>query len=385
MPLWPPQFVFAVCQHGAEAPLKADVARRWPQWRPAFSRPGYVTFKLPQPGENLEHSPNPSALARTTGWSLGRVSRDTLAEAVETVWTDDTVQTFLAACRLADIHVWQRDRALPGVDGFEPGPTPLSDEVRAAMGAAAPGDLAERLSSPNPTSQNQWVLDIALVEPNAWWLGAHFTTSRVSRWPGGAPEMKTPAEVVGRPYYKMVEALLWSALPISRGDEIVELGCAPGAAAQALLERGYYVIGIDPAEVAPVVAKHPHFAHVQKRARDVRMSEVQGASWLTADMNVPPEQTLDDVERLVRGRDMTIRGLILTLKLLDWDLLKSMPQWIRRIQSWGYRDVRLRQLAYNRREICLAATRSRGQRRMRRKRQARPISRRTGRVDGPHQ
>jgi hypothetical protein len=34
------------------------------------------------------------------------------------------------------------------------------------------------------------------------------------------------------------------------------------------------------------------------------------------------------------------------------------------VQSWGYKDVRLRQLAFNRQEICLAALRSRGQRRM---------------------
>lgn len=381
---WPPQFVFAVCQHGAEAALKADVARRWPLWRPAFSRPGYVTFKLPHPGENLKHVPNPSALARTTGWALGQVSRDTLGEAAETVWVDGQVQRLLADGRLADVHVWQRDGALPGVDGFEPGRTPLSDEVRAAIRAAAPDELAQRLGSSNSTGQHQWVLDVALVEPNSWWLGCHYTTSRVSRWPGGAPEIKAPAEVVGRPYYKMVEALLWSSLPMTRGDEIIELGCAPGAAAQALLERGYYVIGIDPADVAPMVASHPHFAHVKKRARDVRFSEVQGASWLTADMNVPPEQTLDDVERLVRGRDMTIRGLLLTLKLLDWDLLEGMPEWIRRVQSWGYRDVRLRQLAFNRREICLAATRSRGQRRMRRRSQSKSLGKPIERVDGPH-
>jgi hypothetical protein len=32
-----------------------------------------------------------------------------------------------------------------------------------------------------------------------------------------------------------------------------------------------------------------------------------------------------------------------------------LPEYIDRIRSWGYRDVRARQLQFNRQEICVAA------------------------------
>jgi hypothetical protein len=56
--------------------------------------------------------------------------------------------------------------------------------------------------------------------------------------------------------------------------------------------------------------------------------------------------------------------MILTLKLAEWSLVDELPACVERVKSWGYKDVRLRQLAFNRQEICLAALRSRAQRRI---------------------
>ena len=74
---------------------------------------------------------------------------------------------------------------------------------------------------------------------------------RAACWVGGVPRIAPPEEMVSRAYLKMAEALEWSAIPLARGEVCVELGCSPGGAAQALLERGLFVIGIDPAEVDP--------------------------------------------------------------------------------------------------------------------------------------
>jgi 23S rRNA (cytidine2498-2'-O)-methyltransferase len=86
--------------------------------------------------------------------------------------------------------------------------------------------------------------------------------------------------------------------------------------------------------------------------------------WLAADMNVAPQYTLDAVEAVVQHSSTSIRGMLLTLKLADWDLIEHLPTYIDRVRSWGYQDVRVRQLAFNRQEICLAALRSRSQRRV---------------------
>ena len=54
---------------------------------------------------------------------------------------------------------------------------------------------------------------------------------------------------------------------------------------------------------------------------------------------------------------IAIRGMLLTLKLSNWDLAADLPKYIARVQSWGYNIVQARQLQYDRREVCVAALR----------------------------
>ena len=176
----------------------------------------------------------------------------------------------------------------------------------------------------------------------------------------------------------MQEALEWSALPMATGDVCLELGCAPGGSSQAMLDCGLEVIGVDPAEVDPVVLSHPHFTHLRRRSSEVPRKRLKGVHWLAADMNVAPAYTLDAVEALVTHPNASVRGMILTLKLADWNLVEALPAYLERIRGWGYRDIRTRQLAFNRQEICVVALRSRGQRRLLRG------SRRRRRFDAAH-
>ena len=73
---------------------------------------------------------------------------------------------------------------------------------------------------------------------------------------------------------------------------------APGGASQALLDRGMFVTGIDPAEVDPAVVKHPRFRHLRKRGTDVRRHEFLGVRWLAADMNIAPTIRSTKLNRL---------------------------------------------------------------------------------------
>ncbi len=76
-------------------------------------------------------------------------------------------------------------------------------------------------------------------------------------------------------------------------------------------------------------------------------------------MNVAPDYTLDTVEAIVTHPAVHMRGLLVTLKLLEWKLADDIPAYVERVKSWGYRDVRVRQLAHNRQEVCLSAGRRR--------------------------
>ncbi len=385
---WPPQFLFVICQCGSELTLKSEIAAGPIDARPAFSRPGFVTFKLDATCADPEQFQLPATFARTFGFSLGKICGELTSDLVEQTWNLPAVQSLLASKEIADLHVWQRDSAKPGVRGFEPGPTELARVVEEALRKQSPvKPLRAMPDVPRPPSRrNRWVLDVVLVEPGEWWLGCHRTTRRMDCWPGGVLPIRLPEHAVSRAYLKMQESLNWSALPTARGDLCVELGCAPGGASQALLEYGLTVLGVDPAEVDAEVLAHPHFTHVRRRSHDVPHKQLRGVKWLAADINATPTYTLDAVEQVVTNDQTKIRGMILTLKLTDFKLAEELPQFIERVRNWGFRDIRTRQLAFNRQEICLVALRSRGQRRVQRgsRRRLRPDTAHDNISRGPH-
>jgi 23S rRNA (cytidine2498-2'-O)-methyltransferase len=364
--VWKPQFLFAACQHGAEGALKRELAVRAPQLRPAFSRPGFVTFKLEQPCKAPAKFSLPSAFARTSGFSLGSVKSERLQELSRQVWELPDVAAFLQQTAIAGLHVWQRDEREPGDRGFEPGPTPLADEAEAALREVAPLHALheDAARGGHGVSRNRWVLDVTLIEPGQWFVGCHRTTSRVAAWPGGVPPIELPEYAVSRAYLKMAEALEWSSLPMAKGERVVELGSAPGGASQALLDAGLEVIGVDPAEMDESVLANPRFTHFRSRTVETSRKAFRHVQWLAADMNVAPRYTLDAVEAVVTHPGIHVRGMLLTLKLPEWSLVDELPEYVERVRGWGYKDVRLRQLAFNRQEICLAGLRSRSQRRV---------------------
>lgn len=385
---WPPQFLFAVCQCGAELPLKNEIAAGPVDARPAFSRPGFVTFKLGDEVAEPEQFQLPSTFARTFGFSLGKVQGESSDELAKAAWELPGVVAFLAEHEVVDLHVWQRDAAVPGVKGFEPGPTALAHAVEEQLRKHSPIESLQSMPDlpRQPSRRNRWVLDVVMVEPGEWWIGCHYTNRRLDCYPGGVLPVTLPEHAVSRAYLKMQEALQWSALPIARGDLCVELGCAPGGASQALLEYGLRVLGVDPAEVDEALLAEERFTHIRRRSAEVRHKQLRGVRWLAADMNVAPTYTLDAVEEVVGIEHANVRGMILTLKLADWALANELPAYIERVRQWGFRDVRTRQLAFNRQEICLIALRTRGQRRVKRsgKRRTRRDPAHAGKTNRPH-
>lgn len=339
-----------------------------------------MTFKLDAPCVEPENFQLPSPFARTFGFCLGKVTGNDAEHMAEEVWQLPALVEFLKSHDVDDLHVWQREEFGPGEEPGEPGPTALAIEAEELLRQASPLAKLHCISSDGrgPSRRKRWVLDVVLVEPGEWWVGCHRTERRSDCWPAGVPPLELPEHAVSRAYLKMQEALEWSALPMTTSDVCLELGCAPGGASQALLDCGLSVIGVDPAEVKPVVLSHPQFNHVRRRSSEVPRKLLKGVQWLAADMNVAPSYTLDAVEAMVTHREASIRGMILTLKLTDWSLADELPEHLQRIRNWGYRDIRVRQLAFNRQEICVVALRSRGQRRMLRQ------PRRRRRFDGAH-
>jgi 23S rRNA (cytidine2498-2'-O)-methyltransferase len=374
------QFVYMTCRPGAETVLKQEVAASDPTWRLAFSRPGFVTFKLAdtERADESQLAARHWIFARTHGVSLGRISATQLGEMAQQVWQLPGVASSATEEPFADVHVWQRDAQFSDDSEIPVFVTPLAEEIETALRATAPANCT-KISTPRkgrrrPSIRDSRLLDVVIVEPNQWWIGSHLAVTQPQRWPGGVIPVQLPEHAVSRAYAKMEEALAWSGLPLAAGDECAEIGCAPGGASQALLDRGLFVTGIDPAEVDPAVLAHPRFRHLRKRGKEVRRSEFVGVRWLAVDVNLAPNYSLDAVEAIVNHPGVSIRGLVLTLKLADWSLAEQLPELATRVRGWGFRDVRLRQLATGGQEVCLVALRRRELRRLGRKRKSQTAS-----------
>jgi 23S rRNA (cytidine2498-2'-O)-methyltransferase len=347
----PPSFLFVTCQVGAERTVKNELARSWPDFRFAYSRPGFLTFKLPAEHQLPDDFNLRSVFARSYGFSLGKTQAGGIDERVAEM-------ARLAGQPTYDkLHVFQRDTAAPGDHGFEPGITPWAEEAEACIRRLWPASAPPLGAGPPVAKAGQLILDCVLVEPDQWWIGYHKASDWTSRRPGGLSRFRLPADAVSRAYLKMEQALRWSRLPIQRADQAAELGCSPGGSSQALLRHGLKVIGVDPAVVHPALVADRNFRHIRKRAGDVRRGEFREVKWLFADMNVAPQYTLDAVEAIASSKRVQLRGLLVTLKLLDWELADEVPDYLARVRSWGFPYLRARQLQFNRQEICVVGLR----------------------------
>lgn len=388
-----PRFMFATCQVGAENLVKEEIFKQFPDAKLAFSRPGLLTVKLGEVSASGEDSPLESdgslpqlhsVFARTWGYSLGTVKGREISQMVSEVW-DMVEKNGLNPVR---IHAWPRDLHAVGDYKFEPRLTPESHDVCWKIGAGSATTNVWRLGQETPAARGDLVLDCIILNPEEtekvrrfrekvlgpqgiesgedsltedksydreWLIGYHYAQSYASRHPGGMLDLEIPEGIVSRAWLKMEEALRWSRFPLPEDAQMCEIGSAPGGATQALLSRGAWVLGVDPAEMDERVLEHPRFHHIRSRIAAIRRREFRKVRWFTCDINVPPNYALDVMESLVTHPEISVRGMLITLKLPDWELGHLVPEYLSRIRSWGYNIVRARQLHYSHQEICVFA------------------------------
>ena len=352
-----PRFIFVACHPSCQDVCKREVLEKHPVLSFAFSRPGFMTFKL-APDVNWPFGFDlRCTFARTYGWSSHRLDQsnpEALAQVASERLQQDT--------NLGAIHIWQRVATTEGkIDRIAPD----ADFLQAFQQAlSAEADIQRLVNRVAPAESK--VLDLIQMEDSQWWLAEHQANARFQRWPGGIPLATEDPNVISRAYYKAQEALLWSGMPIGPQDVCAEIGSAPGGSCQRLLETGAQVIAIDPADLDERIAQHEKLTHLKKRGRDVPHRELANVKWLLVDSNVVPQQTLDTVEAITQGNRTNIRGMLLTLKFTNWDMATQIPLYTQRVRDWGFRYVKTRHLAFGKREICLMAMRRKTTQRFRR-------------------
>jgi 23S rRNA (cytidine2498-2'-O)-methyltransferase len=163
---------------------------------------------------------------------------------------------------------------------------------------------------------------------------------------------------------KLEEALLRFKPELHPGVEVLEVGCAPGGATTAMLDRGFKVTGIDPKKMDASLDKKSDFRLIRKPAKEVKPEDLRGVNpgMIVLDMNLAPLETLDELEHVVRtlrllhGKRLALKRGLLTIKLNDWRFANHVPLYLKRIRELGFEELTARQLCANRQEFFVYAT-----------------------------
>lgn len=353
------EFVFALCQRGAEVALKREAARVLPGHAPAYQRPGLVTFRTPEPvTPEIEL---PLAFARASGMSLG-AARD-LSAAIERI---EALRRDTGSERLC-LHVVERElfRADAEPPGYQRGALEL------AHASALRSSVPDLFTSSDSARPGELVLSAIVASGDPWVLGLHRHRRGRCPHPGGRYPLRLPDHVPSRAYAKIEEAIRAFELPVRAGDCALELGAAPGGAALALLQRGVSVIGVDPAAMDPYALsfKGPSAArlkHIQKAMGGLERSELpQRVDWLLLDVHLAPQVALRTARKVASWFRDSLLGAVLTLKLNDWAFVDRLESFLAQAREMGLSTARAKQLLSHRQELCIAGLTTRGQARLR--------------------
>lgn len=348
-------FVFATCRQGWEKVLKDDAKSVPEGLRPAFMRPGLITWKCEVPP--TADFTLPGIFARMSGHSIG-----TCKDAADLAGKLAELKT-----NTLKLHVYPREVPEDGlpldewsrIDAFR---------IRLLKGLR---DAGVAMDDDADSILGDTVLDI-IVEDDLtapFFAGWHRHGASTHPIPGGIPRAVIPIESPSRAWLKLVQALAFAGLETKgthshplRGKIAVELGSAPGGASYALLQRGMRVLGIDPGAMDPRVlnCRTPQggipFRHLQMPAGEVEPHLLPPqADLLVSDLNLAPAVMI----RLVKKMQAQVHAslLILTLKINDRAVFAGLQENLTAIRDFAPAPVRATHLPGNRDEICVVAGR----------------------------
>ena len=169
--------------------------------------------------------------------------------------------------------------------------------------------------------------------------------------PGGRARAGKPKDAPSRAARKLEEAFEWIGRTPEPGELCVDLGAAPGGWTAVLLHRRARVVAVDPAKLAPDLARR--VTHVQKSAFDFVPD--QPVDWLLCDMAWRP---LEVAQLLAKwGRRRLASTLIANIKLPMKSRVELVGRVLAIVAQGGWQNLRARQLYHDREEITLSAWR----------------------------
>ncbi|MFP5384607.1 MAG: SAM-dependent methyltransferase [Bacteriovoracia bacterium] len=227
---------------------------------------------------------------------------------------------------------------------------PLKDQF------VIPQDLQE-ISDRSLFKKGETVTLVIMAGEDEFWMGSYTLRQDHFQTPGEVSSIPDRSDVPSRAYFKLAEAYEAFDLPFEHQEKVLELGSAPGGASLFLLEQDMKVLGVDPADMDPLVAKKFDFKHIRKPFETLTEKDFIGdIDWIISDINLPPTVVLKEVFRLLTF--LSPRGLVLTLKINDLKHLEVVATVREKFRKLGFEKVDLKYLPSHRKEIALIALHS---------------------------
>jgi 23S rRNA C2498 (ribose-2'-O)-methylase RlmM len=190
-------------------------------------------------------------------------------------------------------------------------------------------------------------MEIIKINENMYYLGKPISKSNY-------PEHVLPENSPSRAYLKILEAADRANINFNKGELALEIGSSPGGASFALLSQGLKVIGVDTGTMASVCLENPDFIHYQKSIQHFDPKYIMDKiDWLLVDMNIAPEATLHEIEKIILIHGHHLKGVFLTLKMTKLALVERIPFYKKLARKMGIKVELMTQLPSHKQEFLL--------------------------------
>ena len=170
--------------------------------------------------------------------------------------------------------------------------------------------------------------------------------SLLSPNPAGYIEVPDNKEPPSRAFKKLVEAISVFALPMTQGEQCVDLGASPGGWSYVALNRGCSVVGVDRSPCDPSIMNHKRFRFIQGNA--LSWQPPAPVTWLLCDVITDPAKTALLIQTWVTNR--WCKYFCVTMKFKgqpDFVAIKELRNFLQQQVAW----FDLKHLLNNKNEI----------------------------------
>jgi len=165
-------------------------------------------------------------------------------------------------------------------------------------------------------------------------------------------QVELPEYAPSRSYHKIEQLIRHFKVSVEGVNEVLEIGSAPGGISYFLLDKGFNLTTIDPAEFDPFIVSHypKLFHHIKKSFYDVKKAELpEKCDWLITDLNLSGDQSLSHLLRIINYYP-SLKMIFLTVKTPDFSEFRKIDKWKKWLSKSSFK-VNIFHLPAHRKEV----------------------------------